>query len=390
MENQKPTLLMIDDEIEQYYTQYEYFIEDLFQKIELAQSGAEGLQKIIEDKPDFILLDYSMGGMNGIEVLKAIRAQPEISSSNVIMLSQISHDAEIIGQALDLGAIDYIAKDDRGAVVKARLSNIIRNHYQQIGTNRVFISYSRKDLDFAIRVRDTIENAGLSTFFDIDKIPASTNWRKVIQKGIETCTAMIVIFSPDSISSSNVENEYLYFLDLQQRRKKIFPNWKVNLFPVLHRECDIPFYLTPYQHISCIDDSNACIDKLGDEVVEVLTPANSNIQSIIDTYFRLVDERNFDKLRDIFHRDIVYQRPGYTPIEGIDKLIEFYRNTRVIASGEHHIEGRLIQSNQCVCWGRFIGSKRDGSTVDERFADVYTFAENLITKRTTYFYKEAV
>ncbi|TVR19261.1 MAG: nuclear transport factor 2 family protein, partial [Anaerolineaceae bacterium] len=153
----------------------------------------------------------------------------------------------------------------------------------------------------------------------------------------------------------------------------------------------LPARLELYNYMSCLDkDAEQCITDLVEKLVSALTPSNASIDQTLTRYFELVDQRVFGKFNEIFHSDIVYERPGYPIMEGLSNLIDFYENTREIASGQHMIENKLIQGNKCVCWGRVEGKKRDESIINERFIDVFYFKGNQIIKRTTYFYKEAI
>lgn len=111
---------------------------------------------------------------------------------------------------------------------------------------------------------------------------------------------------------------------------------------------------------------------------------------MILAYFRAVDERDFSKFEDIFHQEVVYERPGYDTLAGINDLIAFYRHRRILSSGCHTIEGVIVEGERGVCWGRFIGMTKAGESVDERFADVFTFQDGQIKTRITFFYKPAV
>src|SRR4051812_16545433 len=74
-----------------------------FEVIE-AQSGLEGLQKIIEDKPTLVILDHGLPDISGIEVLKKLR---EWSTVPVIFLTVRDEDSDKV-EALDSGADDYL------------------------------------------------------------------------------------------------------------------------------------------------------------------------------------------------------------------------------------------------------------------------------------------
>ena len=110
---------------------------------------------------------------------------------------------------------------------------------------------------------------------------------------------------------------------------------------------------------------------------------------IIDL-FRIIDTGDYLSLTRIFQVDIVYERPGYAPLVGIDRLLEFYRNERIIASGTHHPWHIVTTQDAGACWGHFIGIGKDGSKINERFADCYTFEEGKIKTRISYFFQPAI
>ncbi len=74
-----------------------------------AINGEQGLKQAKENKPDVILLDVMMPGINGFEVLSKIKGDSVLSLIPVIMLSNLDQkeDAE---KALKLGAADYLVK----------------------------------------------------------------------------------------------------------------------------------------------------------------------------------------------------------------------------------------------------------------------------------------
>lgn len=111
---------------------------------------------------------------------------------------------------------------------------------------------------------------------------------------------------------------------------------------------------------------------------------------LIETMFEAIDDAAWDRLACHFSPDVVYHRPGYEPIRGLRELDHFYRNVRIIARGQHHIDHIVHGNGLAACWGSFEGLARDGCPLRERFADVYSFASGLICSRTTYFYRAAI
>ena len=99
-------ILIIDDEatlaknVKTYLARHGY-------EAQAAASGEEGLAQLDHFKPDVVLLDFQMEGMNGLDVLRRIRAEaPHIK---VIMLT--GHGGvEVAVEAMKAGAYDYLTK----------------------------------------------------------------------------------------------------------------------------------------------------------------------------------------------------------------------------------------------------------------------------------------
>lgn len=66
---------------------------------------------------------------------------------------------------------------------------------------KIFISYSRKDTDFAKRLASELEKNDLDFWVDWEGIPPTVDWWKQIEKGIEEADAFLYLISPDSSAS---------------------------------------------------------------------------------------------------------------------------------------------------------------------------------------------
>lgn len=78
-------------------------------KIEEAIDGEEGLKKLQESKPDLILLDLILPGLDGFDVLQRIKDDPGTASVPVLILSNLGQKDEI-EKGLKLGAVDFLVK----------------------------------------------------------------------------------------------------------------------------------------------------------------------------------------------------------------------------------------------------------------------------------------
>ncbi len=111
------TVLVIDDDPQ---------VHDLFQRalarkgfrVESAMDGPAGLAQVREHRPDAVLLDVLMPGMDGWEVLTAMKAEPELADIPVVMVTMV--DEQNLG--FSLGASDYLTKP----VDAERLASVLR------------------------------------------------------------------------------------------------------------------------------------------------------------------------------------------------------------------------------------------------------------------------
>jgi two-component system KDP operon response regulator KdpE len=88
-----------------------------------ARSGEEAVASVRERRPDLILLDINMPGMNGIDACRRIRS--EAPQSGILMITVRDSEEDTV-QALEAGADDYITKPFRVRELLARLNAITR------------------------------------------------------------------------------------------------------------------------------------------------------------------------------------------------------------------------------------------------------------------------
>ena len=116
------TILIVDDSPENLLVLTELLSPHY--RVLAAQSGEKCLRIVSADpKPDLILLDVMMPGMDGYEVCRQLQQDPQTRNIPIIFLTaKASVEDEEFG--LGLGAVDYITKPINGEIVKAR----VRNH----------------------------------------------------------------------------------------------------------------------------------------------------------------------------------------------------------------------------------------------------------------------
>jgi CheY-like chemotaxis protein len=75
----------------------------------LAGDGEEGLIKIRNENPDFVLLDLMLPKIDGFTVLKTVKSDPFLSNTPILILTNLENNV-IEEQARALGAVDYLFK----------------------------------------------------------------------------------------------------------------------------------------------------------------------------------------------------------------------------------------------------------------------------------------
>ena len=87
--------------------------------------GDEGLEAIKREKPDLVLLDLMLPGLDGFTVCRRIRETPALAMVRVIMLTARTQNEDIV-RGLECGADDYVTKPFDRAVLLARIHAVLR------------------------------------------------------------------------------------------------------------------------------------------------------------------------------------------------------------------------------------------------------------------------
>jgi len=102
------TILIVDDLVT-LRQPVRVMLERQGYSVEEASDGYEALQKIAESRPDLVLLDLMMPGMNGVEVLKHIKADARLQDTSIIVLTAVA-DTWQMRKYIEMGAADYLLK----------------------------------------------------------------------------------------------------------------------------------------------------------------------------------------------------------------------------------------------------------------------------------------
>ncbi len=111
-----------------------------------------------------------------------------------------------------------------------------------INSSTAFLSYSRTDSDFALKLAEDLHAAGASVWLDQIELEPGKPWDIEIQRALIACNRMLVVLSPASVNSTNVLDEVSFALKKQK-----------TVIPVLYQGCEIPLRLDRLQYVNLIN-----------------------------------------------------------------------------------------------------------------------------------------
>ena len=121
--DRKPIILIVDDVPKNLQILGNILNKNNY-KVSAALNGEQALRIIEKAKPDLILLDIMMPGLNGFEVLTKIKEDKEFLEIPVIFLTAKTEKEDVI-KGIELGAVDYLTKPFNSTELLARVKNHI-------------------------------------------------------------------------------------------------------------------------------------------------------------------------------------------------------------------------------------------------------------------------
>lgn len=123
-------ILVVDDTVENL-TLLTRMLKDCGYTARPVPNGRLALQAAASQKPDLVLLDITMPEMDGYEVCRRLKADPELAAIPVLFISALSQTSEKIN-AFEVGGVDYITKPFQFDEVKARVDAHLKLHRLQM------------------------------------------------------------------------------------------------------------------------------------------------------------------------------------------------------------------------------------------------------------------
>ncbi len=169
-------------------------------------------------------------------------------------------------------------------------------------TPAAFISYSREDSEFALRLAKSLKEAGANVWLDQLDIKPGQLWDDAIEQALDSADAMLFILSPASVKSKNVRDEMAYGL-----------NRDMVIIPLVYRECIVPLQLQRNNRIDFRSDYDRGVAALIGHL-KVAQPDTASLQndvlyqlSITDDCTGLFNSRHFYTLLE---DEIAFEQPA--------------------------------------------------------------------------------
>jgi hypothetical protein len=123
------------------------------------------------------------------------------------------------------------------------------------GSDLCFLSYSRSDEEFALRLAKDLQSRGVEMWVDRFSIRPSEHWDRAIERAIRGCRNVIAVLSPRSVASENVADEISLAIDAGKP-----------IIPVVIEPCDLPLRLTRRHLIDATGSYDLALQQCFDEI----------------------------------------------------------------------------------------------------------------------------
>jgi serine/threonine protein kinase len=163
-----------------------------------------------------------------------------------VMLPSVSEHRPDLPSGVDmiLRRLTRFNPDERYATATEATDALSKVFYsgQKPIEGKIFISYARVDKEFVYSVANELRQAGIQLWIDQDIAPGA-NWDSSVEAALRECDMLLLIASPASMASNNVQDEWSYFLDKQKP-----------VYTFIYQQCDLSFRLRRRQYITGTGD----------------------------------------------------------------------------------------------------------------------------------------
>ncbi len=146
-------------------------LEEVVEEVCVASGGEKGLEMALSERPDLVLTDLLMPGMDGFALVKALRRDERTAPCAIVVISAVAELGNRV-KSLELGADDVLAKPAEAAELRARVLNLLKvkayNDYLRGNKQMLEQEVQRKAVQLQ-HAYDQIRDATLETVFRLTR-----------------------------------------------------------------------------------------------------------------------------------------------------------------------------------------------------------------------------
>jgi DNA-binding response OmpR family regulator len=122
--NQRPKILIVDDE-PNIVVPLQFLMEQNGYDVKIADTGEAAIDLMARFRPDLVLLDIMLPGVNGLEVCQMLREDPGLKNTKIILVSALGRDVDI-AKGMAMGADAYITKPFSNREIVSRVDELLK------------------------------------------------------------------------------------------------------------------------------------------------------------------------------------------------------------------------------------------------------------------------
>lgn len=146
-----PAVVLIVDDVPDNLAVLHDALDESGYTVLVATSGEAALQRAAQARPDIVLLDAIMPGMDGFEVARRLKADESTAAIPIVFMTGLTETEHVI-QAFGAGVVDYVTKPVRTRELIARIESHLRNARAQRQARRALDAFGHATL--VVRERD--------------------------------------------------------------------------------------------------------------------------------------------------------------------------------------------------------------------------------------------
>ena len=187
-----PTLLIVDDDV-RLHVVFATLLEGEACQLVFATGGWQGLEQARLCRPDLILLDVILPDLDGLEVCRRLRADPQLGAVPILLLTALNDKAARLA-GLAAGADDFIPKPFDATDLRARVRSTLRlNRYRQLYEERARAETQRKHAEDRLRQSEERHRSILEAVGDYVLVVDAEGRIEYINHGSEGVAAETIV-----------------------------------------------------------------------------------------------------------------------------------------------------------------------------------------------------